>query len=215
MSPATQSESFETLMDEVSSIVPLLAEAEDVLTNNKESLAERRHSILQDLEQATGKLSEWRRSFRQGSICYWAVPSTAHNRVDDTNSGKLFPFAIKFESLDTATSLILYSAVKLEVCRTIKCLERTVRVSKTSIMEDQESHEIARFLCQSIEYCFRPEMGILGPQMTCLAQWAMRRYFSRNGCDKELAWCINISNMQGLDFRSGVNLMLFGMGSEY
>lgn len=215
MNLTPQSESFEKLMDNISSIALLLAEAEAILIGSTSSSPDQTYALLQALEQATRELNDWRRSFKQNSVCYWAVPSTVHNPVDDTVSGKVFPFSIQFESLDIATPLILYSAAKLEVLETIQSLERTTTSQTTSNSANQESNELARFLCQSIEYCFRPEMGILGPQITCLAQWAMRRYFRQNNHERELAWCVNISNMRGPRFRSGVGLMLFGKGNDY
>jgi hypothetical protein len=73
-----------------------------------------------------------------------------------------------------------------------------------------EADRLARFLCQSIEYCHRIEMGTLGPQATCHPQWAMRRYFRQARLERELEWCKNIKNMSGPGSRCGIELMLFG-----
>lgn len=73
-----------------------------------------------------------------------------------------------------------------------------------------ETATLARLVCQCIEFFYRDDMGILGPQSTTYSQWAIRSYF-RNlpGYERELAWCLNIKNMRGPGHRCGLQLMSF------
>jgi hypothetical protein len=73
-----------------------------------------------------------------------------------------------------------------------------------------EADIVARYLCQSMEFCHRKDTGTVGPQSTCFAQWAIRSYFRTNiGYERELAWCLNIKNMRAHGSRFGIELMSF------
>jgi hypothetical protein len=94
----------------------------------------------------------------------------------------------------------------------------TLKLEKSSTGElswsllsiQREADRLARFLCQTLEYCFRYEMGTLGAQTTCHPQWALKNYFRQIGLQRELEWCKNITYMHGNSLRSGLTLMLFG-----
>jgi hypothetical protein len=73
-----------------------------------------------------------------------------------------------------------------------------------------EGDKIARFLCQSTEYCFRREMGTVGTQAMCHPQYTLRNYLRQVGLVRELDWCINIRNMKGPDLGRGLVMMMFG-----
>jgi hypothetical protein len=72
-----------------------------------------------------------------------------------------------------------------------------------------EAAQLAHYLCQCMEYCFRPELGMFSAQATCTTQWALRQYYRKHGTERELLWCHNIKTMQGPNFRSGLELMSF------
>jgi hypothetical protein len=74
----------------------------------------------------------------------------------------------------------------------------------------RKADNIARFICQSIEYCCRQEMGTVGAQASCHPQFTLRNYFQRAGFKRELDWCENIKNMAGPGLRRGIDMMMFG-----
>lgn len=77
----------------------------------------------------------------------------------------------------------------------------------------READRLARFLCQSIEYCFRPEMGTLGVQITCHLQLVTKSYFRQIGDERALAWCRNIKATKATGRRGGLQLMRFDTGN--
>jgi hypothetical protein len=74
----------------------------------------------------------------------------------------------------------------------------------------READKLARFLCQSIEYCCRHEMGTVGAQASCHSQFALRNYFRQTRQRRELDWCRNIKNIDGPGVRRAIEMMLFG-----
>jgi hypothetical protein len=74
----------------------------------------------------------------------------------------------------------------------------------------QKADDLARFICQSIEYCCRQEAGTVGAQASCHPQYTLRNYFRRAGLQRELEWCKNIKNMAGPGLRRGLDMMMFG-----
>jgi hypothetical protein len=74
----------------------------------------------------------------------------------------------------------------------------------------QKADDIARFICQSIEYCCRQETGTVGAQASCHPQYTLRNYFKGEGLQRELEWCKNIKNMAGPGLRRGIDMMMFG-----
>jgi hypothetical protein len=78
----------------------------------------------------------------------------------------------------------------------------------------RKADNIARFICQSIEYCCRQEMGTVGAQASCHPQYTLKIYFQRAGLQRELEWCKNIKNMAGPGLRRGIDMMMFGSTEE-
>jgi hypothetical protein len=74
----------------------------------------------------------------------------------------------------------------------------------------RKADNLARFICQSIEYCCRQETGTVGAQASCHPQYTLRNYFERAGLQRELEWCKNIKNMAGPGLRRGLDMMMFG-----
>jgi hypothetical protein len=168
----------------------------------------------------------------RGKLLYWAVPSSTNNPADDAYTSKLFPFALEYESLETVSHVIFIWVSIVEVlCSMIDLYDHffggcsTNHTSKnkdspgpepllnsrfpTIFSVKEEADKLARKLCQSIEYCYKMENGIIGPQMTCYAQWVMGSYFRKFHYEREVAWCLNIKNMRGPGFRHGIELMAF------
>ena len=167
------------------------------------------------------------------SPVFWAMPSTADNPADEFYDTKLFPFALHFQSMESALNMVLYWAMLLQVHYNVICLglhfpppvnsseemnpfniesptespRNSGYGSMTSVME--EANKLARYICMSIEYCYRIEHGTLGPQLTCYAQWILKLYFRKIDCVRGLAWCLNIKGMKGPGFYSGIELMGF------
>jgi hypothetical protein len=73
----------------------------------------------------------------------------------------------------------------------------------------EEGDKLARYLCQSIEYCHMMEMGTFGPQTMCYSRWIMRSYYQQVGAERELQWCRNVENMHGTATRCGIKMMVF------
>ncbi len=238
MKSSNDPDTFEGLVDIVS-VVPRLLEMVGETAASKTAQPGLFRSLL-DVQQ---KIAEWRRSRRVNSSIplHWAVPSQLHHPSDDAFEAKLFPFAIEYESLDTAIQFTFSSAIMLEVLMAALILKETTNLSfednvghnelEMSHFLDQEDtnsqsptvtslpagksllrHEadgVARFLCQSIEYCFREDMGTLGAQITSLPRWVMKSYFRRMGLTREFEWCTKIEEMSGPGFRTSIPLMLF------
>jgi hypothetical protein len=157
---------------------------------------------------------------------YWSVPARTSNPTDSFYTDKLFPFALIFASIESATAWIFGSSMMLDILDTILLLRPSINTHDTTLRSlDEESNDsivfsvpetvqsdadkIARLLCQAIEYCYRTENGTFGPQITCYAQSTLLRYFSRRGLDRELNWCRAISDMTGPDASFGIGLMQF------
>ncbi|KAF2464800.1 uncharacterized protein BDR25DRAFT_271487 [Lindgomyces ingoldianus] len=151
---------------------------------------------------------------------YTAVPSKLNNPSDDTHDMKLFPFALEFRSLQTATHFVASWAFQLHIHTTLQRLfeERDEARTMASRFFDlhnsfgsiqYEAGKLARLLCQSIEYCHRIEMGTFGPQTMVYPQWIMRQFFTQCGAERELQWCNNVGNMSGIGTRCGIKLMAF------
>lgn len=145
---------------------------------------------------------------------------------DSLHSGILF--VLSWSTLVTILSNIMdvYDEVKSDV-NDLAPLEKLVE-SRDSSPSDAEKTvslrsdwpskpaiaaeiaKLARLICQCIEFFFRDDMGIIGPQSTTYSQWAIRSYFrSHPGYERELAWCLNIKNMRGPRHRCGLQLMSF------
>ncbi|KAK9385250.1 hypothetical protein V1515DRAFT_588510 [Lipomyces mesembrius] len=169
---------------------------------------------------------------------YRAVPSRLHNPTDDEYGNKLYPFALQFESLHVATYFTNSWGIVLQtlasILRLLDALPKSSIYSPAidelyspvmSQMEDShvleefvheptdsirlEADKLARYLCLSVEYCHRIEMGALGPQTMTYAQWVMRSYYEDIGAERELTWCLNIDKMTGPGLRCGMKMMAF------
>ncbi|KAF2794871.1 hypothetical protein K505DRAFT_241199 [Melanomma pulvis-pyrius CBS 109.77] len=151
---------------------------------------------------------------------YTAVTSKLDNPSDGAHDTKLFPFALEFQSSQTATHLVASWAFQLHIHTVLqRFLEergenRTVPIQFIDLHNSfgnilREADKLARLLCQSIEYCHRIEMGTFGPQTMVYPQWIMRQFFARYGTEREVKWCNNIRNMSGIGTRCGIKLMVF------
>ncbi|KAF2424427.1 hypothetical protein EJ08DRAFT_416372 [Tothia fuscella] len=221
-------ESFEGLMDLISDIPLLLQEAEAIGVGDRGHCPTRGILLIPLLIDAVQRLNKWQQDCVRQSPKppYQTVPSTTENPADIPFGAKLFPIALEYESLNAAMPLILNSGVMLQILGLILRLD-----AKIGFLDKQEESEVpyqtkqkytsvpsitaeadrlARTLCESVEYCHRVEMRILGPQATCYTQWVTRSYFRRAKLEREVDWVNNIQNMTGLGSRCGIELMPFG-----
>ena len=218
MSHDSAPEQYETLID-LASEAPLLLEKSDAaITSSTPNL-----SLLPGLLTVFHHLCAWQHAYKLSIAkpLYWAIPSRVHNPCDDTHGSRLFPFALEFSSLDSAIPFIFSSAVMLQILSAALLLAEQQSMSSRqqetppSSSDDDTPHwsgldikreadRLARFLCQSMEYCFRHEMGTLGAQATCLPLWATASYFRQVGMKRELEWCRQIKDMDGPGLRRRV-----------
>lgn len=66
-----------------------------------------------------------------------------------------------------------------------------------------EANRLARYLCQSMEYSHRPQLGMLATQSVTYPAWTARQHFRQHGMEKEHAWTGHMKDMTGPNFRSG------------
>ena len=237
MSTSNSHDSFHELID-VACEVPALLEKSELLIASHHMMPEQwRASLFKDSLAVLEKLHDRHQKYRAeiAKPLYWAMPSAVHSPADDPYKSKLFPFALQFESLEIATQTVLWWAIVLQIlCSMIDLYEHFFGSSILSSAFDQsrsgnlsgqepllnsrfptmssvkeEADKLARYLCQSIEYCHKVENGTSGPQMTTHAQWVLKSYFRRFQYERELVWCLNIKNMRGPGFRNGIELMGF------
>jgi hypothetical protein len=237
MSSNSQQDLFHDLLD-IACEVPILLEETDKLTASRNLMPEQRDSNhFEAYLAALEKLHDCHEKHRAktGRPLYWTKPSGVDNPVDEPYNSKLFPFSLQFDSLETASHVVLWWAIILQVlCSMIDLHQHFLGDSTLSPAFDQsnfealtgpepqlnsryptmssvkeEADKLARCICQSIEYCHKIENGTIGPHMTTYAQWVLKSYFRRFHQDRELAWCLNIKNMRGPGFRHGIELMGF------
>lgn len=73
-----------------------------------------------------------------------------------------------------------------------------------------EGTKMARYICQSMEYYHRIEMGTIGGQATIYPSWSARQYFRLHpGHEREWSWLQNICKMKGHGTRWGLRTMRF------
>ncbi|KAL7935864.1 hypothetical protein V8C35DRAFT_298433 [Trichoderma chlorosporum] len=221
--PPGSADSFIQLMHIVVDVPSMLQEAYELFSSGSNPSAASQYSTL--LMQKYQELNIWR-NFQQHNEApghdplYWSVMSRVDNPADEGYADKLFPFALMFSSLGSAIPWIFCSTVMLhllEIALLLEALEFSTpnRNGISSPPPDgismlAEADGLARTLCQCIEFCYRNENGLFGPQATCSTQWSLRRYFRRRGLARELEWCRSIKDMKGPVSRCGIDLMQFG-----
>ena len=72
----------------------------------------------------------------------------------------------------------------------------------------EEMIRLAKYICQSTEYCYGVDKGTLGPQLTVFSIWAAKQTFlSQPGYERELAWCSEIKNMKAPHYQFDMPLI--------
>lgn len=81
----------------------------------------------------------------------------------------------------------------------------------SSIQDIQsEGTRMARYVCQSMEYFHRIEMGTYGGHATTYPSWSARQYFRLHpGHEREWLWIQNMHMMEGPNTRWGLSMMTF------
>ena len=237
MSTSTRHDSFHELID-VASEAPAVLEQSDLLMSESGTLSDQEMgNIFSTSLTVIEKLEDRQQRYRAeiGRPLFWTMPSSVENPADESYDSKVFPFALHFNNLETASQVILLWSITLQVlCSMLDLYERFFDTSAlspafkrsnaadatvpvpilnsrfpTMLSVKAEADKLARYLCQTIEYCHRISNGTIGPQMTCYSQWILKSYFRRLNYKRELAWCLNIKNMRGPEFRHGIELMGF------
>ena len=217
--------------------LPSIFEETDVLTANtppSEMLA-LGQSTFKRCSIIVKKLHTWYEELRSCSPgpLYWAVASSVSNPVDKGGLGKIFPFALEFSSLHVAKLHMFYWSIHILIFKNMLGLYRLMKSAWTALSHLERSQEIesdlsshtldfdegsqtaaadklARYICQSMEYCHRMEMGTLGPQICTFPKWAARQHFlDTPGHERELAWCSHLNDMKAPGFRFGMQMMSF------
>jgi hypothetical protein len=229
-------QSLETLMDVVVEVPRLLEKSDELI---RSGLKAEEH--FQDLLTAFKKVQTWQQWCKSSSDkpLYWAVPSRSTNPADDGYGTQLFPFALEYGCLNIAMLFIFSSAVMLQILSAALSLDATpvnkhLQTPPYHEFQDEaagipgdfrelwssthirgEADKVARFMCQSTEFCFRQEMGTVGTQAMCHPLFAMGDYYHQTGQTRELHWCQNIRNMRGAGLRTGLRMMMFGDNTRF
>lgn len=233
MTLSHEHDSFHGLID-VASEVPVLLEQSDLLIASRNIIPLHLwENVFDSSLLVLEKLHEYHESLKSETqrALYWAVPSRAHNPADDPYDHRLFPFALEFASLEIASQVVFWWAIVVHVLSSIIDLHEqffgdALLEQKSSTIPEprfnsrfpsissirEEADRLTRYLCQSIEYCYKTENGTIGPQMTTYAQWVLGSYFRKYHLERELAWCLSIKNMKGPGFLHGIELMGFHDG---
>ncbi|KAH7250875.1 hypothetical protein BKA59DRAFT_471370 [Fusarium tricinctum] len=217
--------SFGGLLDLAIDVPSIMAEAYDL--SHTEYSFEQSLPYINLLMKKFYNIDSWRAlqnktTWEQSQTpVYWSVPAKASNPTDSYYTDKLFPFALIFESIESASSWIFGSTMMLDILDTVLLLRPNATLPRLNGSLDDsiilsvpdtvqsDADKIARLLCQAIEYCYRTENGTFGPQITCYAQATLRTYFAHRGLHRELDWCRAISDMTGPGASFGIGLMQF------
>ncbi|QPC65699.1 hypothetical protein HYE67_007930 [Fusarium culmorum] len=228
--PPSNPSSFGGLLDLAIDIPSIISNAYELLQSSSSSM--RVLSYVEPLIQKFRELIHWRNSYskeiwiQSEALVYWSVPAQASNPADKDHEEKLFPFALIFSSIASASAWIFASSIMLDILDTILLLHSTNHNDNTVLEYEDErlnsgitpsmldallmdANRLSRLLCQSIEFCYRIENGTFGPQITCYAQATLLSYFKHHGHRRELDWCEAIPQMTGPGTSFGINLMQF------
>ncbi|KAI9147435.1 hypothetical protein HJFPF1_12456 [Paramyrothecium foliicola] len=175
----------------------------------------------------------WEGPFRRRSTrpLFEFVPSRMHNPADDEHGSRLHETVLEFRSLPVARCLLIYWSVTVQtldlvvsrcnndesfhqVFQTLGEVWRFLDTADSgckSAMEiiTAEARTCAELICQSVEYMYRREMGLFGPQCTGYARWAVVQHYQQLSMARELVWCQNIPSMTGPGAFNGVRIMDF------
>jgi len=189
--------------------------------------------LVRSLLDVAAQLDSWHEAAHNNANdrLFWAVPARLHNPSDDKYGGQLFPFAIEFASIDVAMPLVLRNSVLTQVLRMVLTLDATCGYLNSSVLSKEmeglserynskeavtrTADKAARFVCQTMEYFHRIDMGTLGPQATCHGQWSIKNHFKWTGQERELDWCLNIKNMTGPGTRCEIGFKMMRFGDDY
>ncbi|RGP62919.1 hypothetical protein FSPOR_8902 [Fusarium sporotrichioides] len=201
-SPPPSPASFGGLLDLTVDIPLIISNAHELLQSGSSSIP--LHPYVEPLIQKFRELENWRNIYNKHiwdesqTPVYWSVPAQASNPTDTNHGEKLFPFALIFSSIASASAWIFASSIMLDILDTIILLhssnpEDSIMLSYTNQTPDssitsgmvnnlqEDADRLSRLLCQSIEFCYRIENGTFGPQITCYAQATLLNYFANRG----------------------------------
>lgn len=171
---------------------------------------------------------------------FWQIPSCVDSPADMGHSDKVFPWCFDFEGLGVANPVIMCWAViaqlfsnviqihdlatvrlgcqidldallaRADIAVTISPQTFSTRTSWSIDEVNRDGSNMARYVCQSLEYFHRVDMGTFGSHATTYLRWSARQYFRLHpGYERERAWIENIDKMQGPGTRWGLTMMEF------
>ncbi|KAI1178868.1 hypothetical protein F4777DRAFT_38469 [Nemania sp. FL0916] len=171
---------------------------------------------------------------------FWQMPSRANSPADASLSDKVFPTYFEFEDITVGTPLTMCWAVIAQLLSNVlqiydlvtRRLDHHIEfetflaqahvagrdtLGPTSASEPQSIEEIkrdgsnmARCVCQSLEYFYQIDMGTWGSHATTYPRWSARQYFRlHSGYERERAWVEDIVKMKAPGTRWGLTMMEF------
>lgn len=203
---------FDQMMD-IACGLPELFEGIVTSLNEDDNPQSRKTMFDDQLSLKSRQISASQNTLRSASPTplYSAIPSSSTNPSDEEFGFKLFPFVLTFQSLRYASYFVLSWAFQLHICMLRMRLIGRYKDIVDSTFEhgrlDSEAKTLLRTLCQSVEYCHKADMGVVGPQAMLYARWVMNRYCEQSILSRELLWCRNIPHMRGRSAVYDIRLM--------
>lgn len=191
------------------------------------------HKSLIAMATAIKLLYNCEKSFRRRSSksLFILAPSRMHNPADVNYGNKLNEDVLELQSLPVARCLLIFWSVTVETfdlilhrCSTDQAFNQafeqlaeiwdfldpgTIESKPPRDIIAQEADRHAQLICQSVEYMYDIEMGLMGPQCMIYAKWAATEHYWQSEMARDLAWCRNISNMTGPGAFSNIRMMDF------
>jgi hypothetical protein len=183
--------------------------------------------LLQICTDVHAELMAWEEGLKEQAKeerLYWSVPSKAHSPADDAAGGPIFPDALQFPSLCIAQLLVFYWSTLIVLYRSIQDIHKRLNrremddppidpvlkeIDSSARLERWSDHicpsndrisELAKNICQSLEYCSQTKNGTLGLQSRAFPRWVVHGFYSSQpDRTRELLWCSELDNMTAPD----------------
>lgn len=113
---------------------------------------------------------------------------------------------IELEDLLFETSSLVVDKAKQYSSETISSAQKHSLLHRIK----SEGTKLARYVCQSMEYHHRTDMGTYGGHAVTYSSWSARQYFKLHpGHEREWSWLQNMHKMHGPGTRWGLSMMVF------
>jgi hypothetical protein len=179
------------------------------------------------------RIRAWEGTFQKcgNRPLYTFVSPHMHNPADDGYAETLYENVLELRSLLVARCLLICWSTTVQVIDSVvrwcngneDFKDTTQDLKKICLLLDPctqiggsvlemitaEANKYARLICQSVEYMYHTEMGLVGPQCMVYARWVVGQHYQQLGMARELSWCQNIPNMTGAESLCGIRTMTF------